>query len=432
MTGVSILVRLGISRGWHVRLLTRGKFYAATLLHCMFVYLHLRYQLRRGYMWITNYYIACLNHRYLIHVFYMRFPSFRQTGRVLTKQKSITWRPMYKARRRYREKPSNFYRLPGYNVFQTPRPTFPVGRTLPTGLVGESITDEAFFLYSYAMGSGAARKFKHYTQFSKRYKFHQQHVGISAAYFKVRFAAARRAFGCGRLSSTLTTPVVAMLPSLRRNGTPYGLGEFYRQPNGPKTTVVKTRRQKSIAEQAVDQARIVELRREELAAQGKVLFTGMAPSVRKQKVNKKDKGKKAAKKGAKGSKASQEAASAVEYKVDKASAFEEIPVNRVYDASSIAIFDPAYREAWAHSSRLVQVLFNRMALAGNTSVEDTATHAGSEGTFVTNPTKRFVFKRLRTLRSAVASAGGSKETNLTKSTDKRRSSKMRPSRRLFN
>lgn len=363
MTGVSILVRLGISRGWHVRLLTRGKFYAATLLHCMFVYLHLRYQLRRASMWITNYYIACLNERYLIHVFYLRFPSYRQGGKVATKTKDLTWAPMYKARKRFREKSNEFYRLPGYNVFQQPRSSYPLDRTLPVSLVGEEMADFSAHNVAYALGSAAEGRFKTHDKFRKLYKFGQQTVTAPATFLKLHYNSARRAFGCGSLTSTMTTPVMTMRP-LARHTWGAGAGEFYKQPNAPKTTVVKVRRPKSVAEQMVEQQKLTQQRIEELAMQGKTLFMGFVSLNKKPKRSKVKGGKKANKKAAKGK--GQQAGKVepeIEHRVDKAATHSEISVNRTYDAGSVAIFNPAYQAAWAHSSKLVKILVNRMMLA---------------------------------------------------------------------
>lgn len=365
MTGVSILVRLGISRGWHVRLLTRGKFYAATLLHCMFVYLHLRYQLRRTSMWITNYYIACLQQRYLIHVFYMRFPNYSHAGTVRVKAKKVTWNPMYRAFKRLGDKPGSFYRLPGYHVYSanTPRTSYPFARTVPLSIVGEEVAEVGMTRVLDCMLNHDRKVFR--GNFKKRWKFDNQMLGAATPYLKVRFATARRAFGVGSLSSVLTVPTQTMRVNVRREG--HGVGEFYRQPNAPKTTVVKVRRPQSVAEQMVEQARLTQLRIEELEAQGKTLNLGFVSLNRKPRKLKAKAGKKLNKKAAAKAAAKFAAAESavVENRVDKAPTHTEILVNRTYDANAASVFDPAYREAWAHSSQLVNVLVGRMMLSNN-------------------------------------------------------------------
>ena len=86
MATLSIQVRLGLSRGWRVRSLIKAKFYAQSVIHCLFIFSFLRAKGLSDRMWTLNYGVYTNNTRYFIYVEYFRLPGsptlLRQTKRL--------------------------------------------------------------------------------------------------------------------------------------------------------------------------------------------------------------------------------------------------------------------------------------------------------------------------------------------------------------
>lgn len=75
MATLSVQIRLGASRGWRVRSLIKAKFYAQSVIHCLFIFSVLR---ARGFttrMWTLHYAVFTNNSRYFIHVEYFKLPN---------------------------------------------------------------------------------------------------------------------------------------------------------------------------------------------------------------------------------------------------------------------------------------------------------------------------------------------------------------------
>ncbi len=74
----ALSTRLGITRGWRVRTLNNSRTYAASVLHCMLIYLLLRAKSFRLGFWVVSYFIACFLKKYTIHVFFWKIPGIKK------------------------------------------------------------------------------------------------------------------------------------------------------------------------------------------------------------------------------------------------------------------------------------------------------------------------------------------------------------------
>lgn len=91
MATLSIQIRLGVSRGWRIRSLIKAKFYAQSVIHCLFIFSVLR---ARGFihrMWTLHYAVFTNNTRYFIHVEYFRLPNTWYLLRKPQRQYLITY-----------------------------------------------------------------------------------------------------------------------------------------------------------------------------------------------------------------------------------------------------------------------------------------------------------------------------------------------------
>lgn len=76
MATLSIQLRLGLSRGWRVRSLIKAKFYAQSVVHCLFIFSVLR---ARGFterIWTLNYSVFTSTKKYVIFVEYFKLPDY--------------------------------------------------------------------------------------------------------------------------------------------------------------------------------------------------------------------------------------------------------------------------------------------------------------------------------------------------------------------
>lgn len=78
MSSFSILARLGICRAWRLRGVKYTRFYAATLIHCLFIFTLLRAKLFRNGFWTVSYFIFCLLKKYIVHIVFWRLLSVKK------------------------------------------------------------------------------------------------------------------------------------------------------------------------------------------------------------------------------------------------------------------------------------------------------------------------------------------------------------------
>lgn len=70
MANLALQMRLGIRRGWRVKMFNDIGLYTPSLLHCLFVFVLLRVRALRLNVWVINYYMVFLLNRLTIYVFF--------------------------------------------------------------------------------------------------------------------------------------------------------------------------------------------------------------------------------------------------------------------------------------------------------------------------------------------------------------------------
>lgn len=72
MTSFTLLRRLGISRGWRIRLPNSGRLYAPPILYCLFIFALIRTRALACGLWVVAYYVRVVLKKYILHVFFWR------------------------------------------------------------------------------------------------------------------------------------------------------------------------------------------------------------------------------------------------------------------------------------------------------------------------------------------------------------------------
>lgn len=81
MANLALQLRLGIRRGWRVKMFNDIGLYTPSLLHCMFLFTILRVKALRLRMWVVGYYLVFSLSRLNIYAFFWALPK---SARVLT------------------------------------------------------------------------------------------------------------------------------------------------------------------------------------------------------------------------------------------------------------------------------------------------------------------------------------------------------------
>jgi len=81
-SNLSSLIRLGICRGWRMKLAPTKLVYSVSVLHCLFIYLILRAKAAKLGLWVVSYFILCTLKKYVIHVCFWRIPG-RKKSRIV-------------------------------------------------------------------------------------------------------------------------------------------------------------------------------------------------------------------------------------------------------------------------------------------------------------------------------------------------------------
>lgn len=84
MANLALQMRLGIRRGWCVKMFNDLRLYTPSLIHCMFVFSLLRVKALRLRLWIVGYYLFFSFRRLVIYAFFWSLPLscrvFKTTG----------------------------------------------------------------------------------------------------------------------------------------------------------------------------------------------------------------------------------------------------------------------------------------------------------------------------------------------------------------
>lgn len=82
-------MRLGIRRGWRIKLIGELKLYSSSLTHCLFLFTLLRVKAFRLRCWVVGYYISALFKKINIYAFIWRLPSI---SIIAATDQTVTWR----------------------------------------------------------------------------------------------------------------------------------------------------------------------------------------------------------------------------------------------------------------------------------------------------------------------------------------------------
>lgn len=79
MANLALQMRLGIRRGWRVKMFNDIGLYTPSLVHCMFVFVLLRVKSLRLNVWVVSYYILFLLNKLTIYAFFWFLPTRAST-----------------------------------------------------------------------------------------------------------------------------------------------------------------------------------------------------------------------------------------------------------------------------------------------------------------------------------------------------------------
>ena len=92
MANLALQLRLGIRRGWRVKMFNDIGLYTPSLVHCMFIFTLLRVKALRLSVWVVGYYLVWASRRLTIHAFFWYVPALNAVEKLFGDTSSISAR----------------------------------------------------------------------------------------------------------------------------------------------------------------------------------------------------------------------------------------------------------------------------------------------------------------------------------------------------